>query len=84
MLDVLSDKDSTRIQVTNTGVAPIYREAWFSVGSIGAMEDLGLLMPGDTMWTTVLSTMLTGKPLSIYSHALLDNQVIEFEANVEP
>ena len=84
VLDVLSDKDSTCIQVTNIGVAPIYQEAWLSIGQISSSDGLEQLMPGDTMWTTVLSTMLTGKPLSIYSPALLDNQVIEFEANVEP
>lgn len=84
VLDVLSDADSTCVLVTNTGVAPIYREAWFSVGNIVSGDGLDQLMPGDTMWTTLYATMLNGEPLTIYAPNIMNDQLIEFEANVEP
>lgn len=82
VLDVKGDADSTLILVTNIGVAPIYAEANFSIGQISANQSLSYLMPGDTGMVTLYASMQSGKPLEIYSPAVLDDQVIEFEANV--
>ena len=82
VLDVKGDADSTLILVTNIGVAPIYAEANFSIGQISANQSLSYLMPGDTGMVTLYASIQSGKPLEIYSPAVLDDQVIEFEANV--
>ena len=84
VLDVVTDKDSTLVLITNTGVAPIYRKTWLRVGQYGTEYDLRHLMPGDTVLTTVDETMLTGKKLNISSIYTWFDQDIEFEANVEP
>ena len=82
VLDIKGDADSTLILVTNIGVAPIYAEANFSIGQISANQSLSYILPGDTGLVTLYASMLKGKPLEIYSPAVLDDQVIEFEANV--
>ncbi|MBR6118050.1 MAG: DUF4832 domain-containing protein [Paludibacteraceae bacterium] len=84
VLDVVTDADSTLILVTNTGVAPIYTEAFFSIGYIGSSDYLNQLMPGDTLLAMVYAPLLPGKKLEIYAPYILDDQVIEFEANVNP
>ena len=84
VLDVVTDADSTLILVTNTGIAPIYKEAGFFIGNIGSTDYLNQLMPGDTLLAMVFAPLLPGKTLEIYAPSLPDNQQIEFEANVEP
>lgn len=84
ILDAVTDADSTLVLVTNTGVAPVYPETWLCIGQYAADEGMHLLMPGDTMLMTIGATMLTGKPLELFSMKVMRGQVIEFEANVEP
>jgi hypothetical protein len=84
VLDVVSDRDSTLILVTNTGVAPIYKKAVFSIEETTSTDQLGQLMPGDTLLTKVNASMLTGKSLDILSMQLPDAFGIEYEADIEP
>ena len=82
VLDVKTDADSTLILVTNTGVAPIYAEMNFSIGQISGNDHLENLMPGDTMEAFVYATLTSGDQLKIYSPDVLDDQEIQYEANV--
>ena len=84
VLDVMTNEDSTAVLVTNTGVAPIYREVNFSIGQFSANEPLNTLMPGDTTIVIFYASLLNGKPLELYSPFALDDQVIQFEADVNP
>ena len=82
VLDVKTDRDSTVILVTNTGVAPIYRETLFSIGNIAASASLQTLLPGDTTIVMLYASLLKGKPLKLYSQYILNDQEIPFEANI--
>ena len=84
VLDVMTNEDSTAVLVTNTGVAPIYREVNFSIGQISGNDSLQTLMPGDTTIVIFYASLLNGKQLEMYSPFVLDDQVIQFEADVNP
>lgn len=77
--------DSTRIWVTNTGVAPIYRDAFFSIESARSTQSLRYLLPGDTLCCSVpavLSTMQSpASSLQIVSDFILPSQHIQYEAS---
>lgn len=84
VLDVVTDADSTLILVTNTGVAPIYKDASFLIGGSSSTHGLKQLMPGDTLLTKVNASMLGGKKLEILSLHLPNSFGIEYEADVKP
>lgn len=78
--------DKTELTVTNTGVAPLYRDAFFAIGGVRAAESLAALLPGQSLVTTVpvaLSVDATGAPTMqpvIVSDYILDTQAIEYDA----
>ncbi len=82
-----SDGTQTQITVTNTGVAPIYRDAYFAIGSIRSEESLKGLLPGeslDVMIPTALeyddNGFATTDPI-IACDYILDTQTIEYDFN---
>ena len=87
-----TDGQSTRICITNRGIAPIYRDAWVAVGAVRSEQSLLGLLPGQELTITVaapIETAADGSPLdgskvSIVSDAILPAQSIEYEANIVP
>ncbi len=71
----------TRIRVTNEGVAPIYRDAWFAIGKTRSATSLRGLLPGDEFMVEIPAVPRTdGTDVHIVSDHILPQQQIEFEA----
>lgn len=83
-----TDGAETRLTVTNTGVAPIYRDAYFAIGTVRSSQSLRGLLPGNTLEITIPSTVKAsadGKTTeipTIVSDYILDTQQIEYECNI--
>ncbi|MEZ6134577.1 MAG: DUF4832 domain-containing protein [Pirellulaceae bacterium] len=81
--DVKIKGDELLIRVTNDGIAPIYRDAYFAAGKRKSATSLRGLLPGK-----VLDCSITGitpqdlQHITIYSDAILPTQIIQFEANL--
>ena len=84
-----TNDSTTELTVTNTGVAPIYRDAWFAVGDVRSDETLRGLLPGETRTFTVpvpleLDTQSCPVPAMkphIICDAILPAQQIEYDAS---
>ena len=75
--------DEMRLQVTNEGVAPIYRDAFFAAGQKRCKTSLRGLLPGDTVVceiTDVSESDLAN--VTIQSDAILPTQTIQFNADL--
>lgn len=71
----------TRLRVTNEGVAPIYRDAWFAIGNTRSATSLRGLLPGDEFMVEIPAVPRTdGTDVHIVSDHILPQQQIEFEA----
>ncbi len=87
-----TDGQSTRIRITNRGIAPIYRDAWVAVGAVRSEQSLSGLLPGQEMDITIdapIETTADGSPsadsdVQIVSDAILPTQSIEYEADILP
>ena len=78
--DCRTDGSSTRITVTNKGVAPIYRDAWFEISGLRASASLKGLLPGDELRVEIPATPnADASNISIVSDYILPHQTIEFE-----
>lgn len=75
-----TDGSVTRLLVSNKGIAPIYRDAWFAIGSIRSTESLRGLLPDKEQWVEIAAAPSDGKSLHIVSDHILAQQEIEFEA----
>lgn len=80
-----SDGTETRITVRNEGVAPIYRDAYFAIGSIRSSQTLRGLLPGEQMEVDIPAALecddkgnATANPV-IACDYILDTQNIEYE-----
>ena len=77
-----ASSDSVLVEVRNTGVAPIYRDAYITVDGIRSTVSLRKLQPRGVL--TVKIPKKTDKPhLTIECDYLLDGQTIEFNANLK-
>lgn len=76
-------QNSLTLSVTNKGVAPIYRDAWFAAGEKRSATSLRGLLPGETV-ECVISDVLANdlKNVSIQCDAILPTQAIQFEADL--
>ncbi len=74
-----TDGKTTRLRVANEGVAPIYRDAWFAVGSVRSATSLRGLLPGEE-WSIEIpaAPMPDGSDVQIISDCILPQQTIEF------
>ena len=73
---------STRLLVTNKGIAPLYRDAWFAIGSTRSAISLRGLLPDDERWIEIPTVPQTdGSDIQIVSDAILPQQTIEFIAD---
>lgn len=71
----------TAAYVTNTGVAPIYRDAFLSVDGVRSTTSLKGLLPGDTL-LVYIDKPTTGTDLTIVSDYILPAQTIQFDAKL--
>ncbi len=72
---------AARVTVANTGVAPIYYDAFVAVNGVRARDSLKGLLPGETREFTVLAGG-TNAELTIECDRLVPGQRIEFEAEL--
>ncbi len=73
-----------RLSVTNTGVAPIYRDAYFAAGSKRSSQSLKGLLPGEVIDCVIEDvTDKDVQSISIQSDAILESQTIQFEAELK-
>jgi hypothetical protein len=75
-----TDGKRTRVTATNTGIAPIYYDAYFALNGKRSAQSLKGLLPGEKR-TFLIETSGT-QPLSIVCDRLVPGQEIEFEANL--
>lgn len=83
--NVVSAKTSdklTRLHVTNTGVAPIYREAYFAVGEVRSDVNLMNVLPGDTVKIEIAAPLTDPSLLHIASDFTLEGRDIQYEAQL--
>ena len=75
---------STRLLVTNDGVAPLYRDAWFAIGEVRSAQTLRGLLPGKEAWVEIPAVpQADGNDIRIVSDCILPQQEIEFEADIQ-
>ena len=83
-----SDGTQTKITVKNTGVAPLYRDAYFAIGSIRSSETLRGLLPEESKEIIIDAALESDnngkantKPV-IVSDYILDSQTIEYDCDI--
>lgn len=74
--------DSSAVKITNSGIAPIYRNAFVTVNGVRSDYNLTQLLPDSSVWTKIPSGGIN-PVLSIACDHLLPGQKIEFEANIQ-
>jgi hypothetical protein len=74
-----ASQDSSLVEVTNRGVAPIYHDAYLAVNGTRAAESLRGLLPGQTLLCQI-NAGGTNPVLTIESDRLVPGQVIEYSA----
>ena len=71
---------ATRLTVTNNGVAPLYRDAFFAIGDVRSTTSLKGLLPGQELTIEIAANLSNANDLKIACDCILDTQEIEFEA----
>ena len=71
---------STRLTVTNNGIAPLYRDAFFAIGDVRSETSLKGLLPEQEITVEIAENLTNADDLKIVSDCILDTQEIEFEA----
>jgi hypothetical protein len=74
--------DAARVTVTNSGVAPIYYDAFVAVNGMRARDSLKGLLPGEERRFTIPSGGANSE-LTIECDRLVPGQRIEFEADLD-
>lgn len=79
----LSDGLKTKLLVTNQGIAPIYRDAYFAIGDVRSETSLLGLLPGQERWMEIAAAPAAdGSDICIVCDHILPQQQIEFEAHL--
>ena len=76
-----ANESRTAAYVTNTGIAPIYRDAYMAVGGVRSSTSLKGLLPGDTC-LVYIDKVSKGNDLTIASDYILPTQTIQFDADL--
>ena len=71
----------TAAYVTNTGIAPIYRDAYLAVDGLRSETSLKGLLPGETR-LCYIDKVTDGRNLTIESDYILPGQKIQFDADL--
>jgi hypothetical protein len=75
--------DTLRLNVVNEGIAPIYRNAFFTAGNKRSQQSLKGLLPGSSLECVIKNVRDADiTSISIQSDAILKTQTIQFEANL--
>ena len=84
ILDYRVSGDEAAVLIKNIGVAPIYRDAYVSVGGQVGEYSLAGLMPGWRQWIVIKGAGVSAdaKPEIVCDH-LVEGQKIEYKANVQ-
>ena len=78
-----TDGTSTRLLVTNEGIAPLYRDAWFAIGDVRSSVTLRGLLPGEERLIEIKAVpSADASNLKIVSDCILPRQEIQFEADI--
>ena len=80
VLQCVTNGSETRRNVTNQGIAPIYRDAYFAIGEHSSTTSLKGLLPQDTLKITIPVGLEKVEDLHITSPYILSTQEIEFAA----
>lgn len=76
-----ANDSQTAACITNTGIAPIYRDAYLAVGGVRSDTSLKGLLPGDTLLVYV-DKVTKGGDVTIESDYILPTQKIQFDAEL--
>ena len=80
---LVKDGEGAAVLIANTGVAPIYRDAFVAVAGVRGTYNLRDLMPGEDVWIEIKDASITASSLpAIECDHLVKGQQIEFEADV--
>lgn len=82
ILDYKVSGSDAAVLISNTGVAPIYRDAWVAVGGKRGELNLRTLMPGEKSWVSIEGGYSQGAVPTIECDHLVKGQKIEYAANV--
>ena len=74
-----ANAEKTAAYITNTGIAPIYRDAYLAVAGTRSETSLKGLLPGDPL-LAFIPQPTTGTDLTIESDHILPGQKIQFDA----
>lgn len=78
-----TDGTSTRLLVTNEGIAPLYRDAWFAIDDVRSETSLRGLLPGEERQIEIPAVpSADGSNVKIVSDCILPKQDIQFEADI--
>lgn len=75
--------DSSAVKITNTGIAPLYRDAYVAVNGVRSDRSLKLLLPSDTIWVKIPSGGDKNPVPTIECDYLVAGQKIGYEANIK-
>ena len=82
ILDYRVKGTSAVVEIKNTGVAPIYRDAYVAVGGVRGEYNLRQLQPGEHQWVEIADCYTEGAVPTIECDHLVKGQRIEYNANV--
>ncbi|MFN4151318.1 MAG: DUF4832 domain-containing protein [Candidatus Sericytochromatia bacterium] len=77
-----TSSSQTLLTVKNTGIAPIYYNAYFSINNIKSTESLKYLAPNQEKTISINKSLKNTSDLKIVSDKLVSGQTIDFEANL--
>ena len=81
---LVKDGEGAAVHIENTGVAPIYRDAFVAVGGIRGAYNLRKLMPGESYWISIKDASISASsPLTIECDHLVTGQKIGYDAGIE-
>ncbi len=82
VLDCLTNSTETKVLVKNTGIAPLYRDAYFSINNSRSEESLRGLLPGERKLILIKQPLTNEQDLCIVSDAIGTQQKIEYECSI--
>ena len=82
VLRCATNGEETRLAVTNDGIAPLYRDAYFAIDDVQSETSLAGLLPQDTLLLSIPAGLANGEQLQIVSPNILPGQTIEFAADL--